>query len=87
MICHVTREYTERQRVSTRGWYDLCDPPSAVYASPLKVCMHYLIVDGVQQIEEEDNARRAIELFDVIGEDGTGLYEIDKAISKIGHDE
>ena len=37
-----------------------------------------------EQIEEEDNARRAIELFDVIGEDGIGRYQIDKAIGKIG---
>ncbi len=40
-----------------------------------------------EQIEEEDNARRAIELFDVIGEEGTGLYVIDKAIGKLGSDE
>ncbi len=40
-----------------------------------------------EQIEEEDNARRAVELFDVIGEDGTGRYQIDKAIAKIGSDE
>ena len=40
-----------------------------------------------EQIEEEDNARRAIELFDVIGEDGTGRYQIDKAIAKIGSEE
>lgn len=37
-----------------------------------------------EQIEEEDNARRAVELFDVIGEDGTGRYQIDKAVAKIG---
>lgn len=37
-----------------------------------------------EQIEEEDNARRAIELFDVIGEEGVGQYYIDKAIAKIG---
>ncbi|MCF0040183.1 ferritin [Dyadobacter fanqingshengii] len=37
-----------------------------------------------EQVEEEDNARRAIELFDVIGEEGTGQYFIDKAIVKIG---
>ncbi len=36
-----------------------------------------------EQIEEEDNARRALELFDVIGEEGTGLYHIDKAVAKI----
>ena len=40
-----------------------------------------------EQIEEEDNARRALELFDVIGETGTGLYQIDKAVAKIGSDE
>ena len=36
-----------------------------------------------EQIEEEDNARRALELFDVIGEEGTGRYQIDKAIGKL----
>ena len=40
-----------------------------------------------EQIEEEDNARRAIQLFDIIGEDGTGRYQIDKAIAKIGLEE
>ncbi len=36
-----------------------------------------------EQIEEEDNARRALELFDVIGEEGTGRYQIDKAVAKL----
>lgn len=36
-----------------------------------------------EQIEEEDNARRALELFDVIGEEGTGRYQIDKAVGKL----
>jgi ferritin len=40
-----------------------------------------------EQIEEEDNARRAIELFDVIGEEGIGRYQIDKAVAKIGSHE
>lgn len=40
-----------------------------------------------EQIEEEDNARRAVELFDVIGEEGTGRYQIDKAIAKINSEE
>ncbi len=40
-----------------------------------------------EQVEEEDNARRALELFDVIGEEGTGRYTIDKAIRKLGADE
>ncbi len=39
-----------------------------------------------EQVEEEYVARRALELFDVIGEDGTGRYEIDKAIRKISYD-
>lgn len=36
-----------------------------------------------EQREEEKNARRIIELFDVIGEEGTGRYLIDKEIGKL----
>jgi len=36
-----------------------------------------------EQVEEEANARRALELFDVIGEEGTGRFTIDKEIGKI----
>jgi len=36
-----------------------------------------------EQVEEEFIARRALELFDVIGEDGVGLYMIDKRIPDI----
>jgi ferritin len=39
-----------------------------------------------EQIEEEYVARRALELFDVIGEDGVGQYMIDKQIPKIQYD-
>lgn len=39
-----------------------------------------------EQVEEEYVARRALELFDVIGEEGTGRYEIDKAIPKIKYE-
>ncbi|MCC9167675.1 ferritin [Pontibacter harenae] len=40
-----------------------------------------------EQIEEEYVARRAVELFEVIGEEGTGLYEIDKRIPKISYED
>jgi len=40
-----------------------------------------------EQVEEEDNARRALELFDIIGEEGTGRYQIDKAIGKLNSPE
>jgi ferritin len=40
-----------------------------------------------EQIEEEYVARRALELFDVIGEDGTGRYEIDKRVTKIKYED
>ncbi len=40
-----------------------------------------------EQIEEEYIARRALELFEVIGEDGTGLYEIDKRVPKITYED
>jgi ferritin len=36
-----------------------------------------------EQIEEEILARRAVELFDVIGEEGIGRYTIDKALGAL----
>ena len=38
-----------------------------------------------EQREEEYKARRALELFDVIGEEGTGRWEIDKHVGKISY--
>lgn len=40
-----------------------------------------------EQREEEYVARRAVELFDVIGEEGTGRWEIDHHIEKIKYNE
>lgn len=40
-----------------------------------------------EQREEEYKARRALELFDVIGESGTGNWEIDKHVGKISYTE
>ncbi len=39
-----------------------------------------------EQVEEEYVARRALELFEVIGEEGTGQWEIDKHVPKIVFD-
>jgi ferritin len=39
-----------------------------------------------EQIEEEYVARRDLELFDVICEEGTGQYEIDKRVPKITYE-
>jgi ferritin len=39
-----------------------------------------------EQIEEEYVARRALELFEVIGEEGVGRFEIDKRIPKIEYE-
>jgi ferritin len=39
-----------------------------------------------EQKEEEYIARRALELFDVIGEEGTGRWEIDREITKIKYE-
>jgi len=39
-----------------------------------------------EQREEEYKARRALELFEVIGEEGTGRWEIDKHVNKIKYD-
>jgi ferritin len=38
-----------------------------------------------EQIEEEYVARRILELFDVIGEEGIGSWEIDKHVPKIAY--
>ena len=39
-----------------------------------------------EQLEEEFIARRIVELFDVIGEEGHGLYLIDQAIPKVQYE-
>lgn len=39
-----------------------------------------------EQREEEYKARRAVELFDVIGEEGIGRWEIDRHVGKIVYD-
>ncbi|MCB0506193.1 MAG: ferritin, partial [Cyclobacteriaceae bacterium] len=36
-----------------------------------------------EQREEETLARRALELFDIIGEDGVGLWTIDQELGKL----
>ena len=38
-----------------------------------------------EQREEEYKARRALELFDVIGEEGTGRWQIDKHVGQIAY--
>jgi ferritin len=38
-----------------------------------------------EQIEEEYVARRALELFEVIGQEGVGLYMVDKQIAQISY--
>ncbi len=39
-----------------------------------------------EQREEEYKARRALELFEVIGEEGTGRWQIDKHVGEIKYD-
>ena len=39
-----------------------------------------------EQREEEYKARRALELFEVIGEEGTGRWQIDKHVNDIKYD-
>lgn len=40
-----------------------------------------------EQVEEEYVARRILEMFDVIGEEGTGRWEIDRHLVKVSYDE
>jgi ferritin len=39
-----------------------------------------------EQLEEENTARRCLELFDIIGEEGHGRYLIDKAVGKLNEE-
>lgn len=39
-----------------------------------------------EQIQEEYVARRILDLFDVIGEEGTGSWEIDKQVQKVRYE-
>jgi len=38
-----------------------------------------------EQVEEEYIARRILDIFDVIGEEGTGRWEIDKHVPKVSY--
>ena len=51
------------------------------------VTMEFLNWFLKEQREEEYKARRALELFEVIGEEGTGRWEIDKHVNKISYSE
>ena len=58
-----------------------------IYARCLKaqdfVTMEFLNWFLKEQREEEYKARRALELFDVIGDEGTGRWQIDKHVGDI----
>ena len=51
------------------------------------VTMEFLNWFLKEQREEEYKARRALELFEVIGEEGTGRWEIDKHVNDITYSE
>jgi ferritin len=61
-----------------------------IYANCLKeqdfVTMEFLNWFLKEQREEEYKARRALELFEVIGEEGTGRWQIDKHVKDIKYD-
>ncbi|QEC78257.1 ferritin [Mucilaginibacter ginsenosidivorax] len=58
-----------------------------IYARCMKeqdfVTMEFLNWFLKEQREEEYKARRALELFEVIGEEGTGRWQIDKQVGEI----
>ncbi|MBE9661825.1 ferritin [Mucilaginibacter myungsuensis] len=63
---------------------------SNIYARCLStqdfVTMEFLNWFLKEQREEEYKARRALELFEVIGEEGTGRWQIDKHVGGIKYD-
>lgn len=58
---------------------------AACYKEQDFVTLEFLNWYMKEQREEEYIARRALELFNVIGEDSTGLWEIDKTIPTISY--
>jgi ferritin len=50
------------------------------------VTFHFIQWFLAEQIGEEYVARRILELFDVIGEDGTGRWEIDRRIPQVRYE-
>ena len=50
------------------------------------VTLEFLTWFFKEQREEEYKARRALELFEVIGEEGTGRWQIDKHVGQIVYD-
>ena len=58
-----------------------------IYARCMKeqdfITMEFLNWFLKEQREEEYKARRALELFEVIGEEGTGRWQIDKHVCEI----
>lgn len=57
---------------------------SAVYKEGDHATAHFLQWFIREQHEEEYTARKRVELFDVIGEEGVGKYMIDQKIAKVG---
>ncbi|MDB5149359.1 MAG: ferritin [Mucilaginibacter sp.] len=61
-----------------------------IYARCMKeqdfITMEFLNWFLKEQREEEYKARRALELFEVIGEEGTGRWQIDKHVGQIKYD-
>ncbi len=47
------------------------------------VTFHFIQWFLAEQVEEEFVARRILELFDLIGEEGTGRWEIDQQVPKV----
>jgi ferritin len=59
---------------------------SVCYKEQDYVTLEFLNWFFKEQREEEYKARRALELFEVIGEEGTGRWEIDHHVTKIKYD-
>lgn len=80
----VFEQALEQEITNTQSFNRIVD---ACYKAKDYVTVNFLQWFLQEQVEEEFIARRALELFDVIGEEGVGLYMIDKKIPDIKYKE
>ena len=76
----VFEEVLQHEIQVTKSIHDIVD---RCLASKDYTTFNFLQWYVVEQREEETMARRALELFDIIGEDGVGLWTIDQEIGKM----
>lgn len=77
----IFEEVLEHEIVVTKSIHNLADH---CFSNKDFTTFNFLQWYVTEQREEETLARRILELFDIIGEDGIGLWTLDQEIGKLG---